>query len=224
MRLVRQRLVLFSDSISVRHRLLLFLDSMLVRQQLILFSDSRPVRQQILLFSDSMVSVLTTTIFILRLQAIGGRVRLRPLEISSFWFEVVLAASGASKQDVRGVYGCIFSWRFKWNYRPLCPTSAAGDTAVLVFGGPKGLRGLWLGCVRCLWMRLFRWHQRRPHRTPAAGEIAVFLRQYPCSCQAVLQKEQTSVIIVDTGEKIVPRCCWSLSEITKKLKIYYQCQ
>jgi hypothetical protein len=42
-------------------------------------------------------------------QTIGGRVRLRQLEISPFWFEVVLAASEASNQGVWGVYGCVFS-------------------------------------------------------------------------------------------------------------------
>ncbi len=44
-----------------------------------------------------------------------------------FWFEVVLAASGASYQDVRGAYRCNFSWRFQWHHGRPCPTSAAGD-------------------------------------------------------------------------------------------------
>ncbi len=36
---------------------------------------------------------------------------------------LVLAASGASDQDVWGVYGCNFSWRFQWNHRRPWPTS-----------------------------------------------------------------------------------------------------
>ncbi len=44
---------------------------------------------------------------------------------------LVLAASGASDQDVWGVYGCNFSWRFQWHHRRLWPTSAAGDIADL---------------------------------------------------------------------------------------------
>ncbi len=40
---------------------------------------------------------------------------------------LVLAASGASDQEVWGAYGCNFSWRFQWHHRQLCPTSAAGD-------------------------------------------------------------------------------------------------
>ncbi len=34
---------------------------------------------------------------------------------------LVLAASGASDQDVWGVYGCSFSWRFQWHHRRLWP-------------------------------------------------------------------------------------------------------
>jgi hypothetical protein len=44
---------------------------------------------------------------------------------------LVLAASGASDQDVWGVYGCNFSWRFQWHHRRPWPTSAAGDIADL---------------------------------------------------------------------------------------------
>ncbi len=44
---------------------------------------------------------------------------------------LVLAASGASDQDVWGVYGCSFSWRFQWHHRRPWPTSAAEDIADL---------------------------------------------------------------------------------------------
>ncbi len=45
--------------------------------------------------------------------------------------DLVLAASGASDQDVWDVYGCSFSWRFQWHHRRPWPTSAAGDIADL---------------------------------------------------------------------------------------------
>jgi len=44
---------------------------------------------------------------------------------------LVLAASGASDQDVWGVFGCNFSWRFQWHHRRPWPTSAAGEIADL---------------------------------------------------------------------------------------------
>ncbi len=44
---------------------------------------------------------------------------------------LVLAASGASDQDVWGVFRCNFSWRFQWHHRRPWPTSAAGDVADL---------------------------------------------------------------------------------------------
>ncbi len=40
---------------------------------------------------------------------------------------LVLAASGASDQDLLSVYRCSFSWRFQWHHRRPWPTSAAGD-------------------------------------------------------------------------------------------------
>ncbi len=46
-----------------------------------------------------------------RVADFGSRVPLRRPEISPFWFELVLAASGASNQGVRGVFRCVFS---KW--------------------------------------------------------------------------------------------------------------
>jgi hypothetical protein len=46
-------------------------------------------------------------------ETIGGHVRLWRPELSLISLKVVLAASGASDQDVWGVYGCIFSWRFQ---------------------------------------------------------------------------------------------------------------
>jgi hypothetical protein len=47
------------------------------------------------------------------------------------WHYLVLAASGVSDQDVGGVFGCNFSWRFQWHHRRPWPTSAAGDIADL---------------------------------------------------------------------------------------------
>ncbi len=44
---------------------------------------------------------------------------------------LVLAASGASDQDVWGVFGCNYSWRFQWHHRRPWPNSAA----VADFGG-----------------------------------------------------------------------------------------
>ncbi len=39
----------------------------------------------------------------------------RPLRPPKVKFEVVLAASGASYQDVQGAYGYNFSWQFQWH-------------------------------------------------------------------------------------------------------------
>ncbi len=66
------------------------------------------------------------------------------------------AASGASDQGVWGVYRCVLSWRFQWDHRRPCPTSAAGYIDNLVKSSFGGLRGLWSGCLRCLWMHLFK--------------------------------------------------------------------
>jgi len=44
----------------------------------------------------------------------------------------VSAASGASDQGVWGVYRCVLSWRFQWDHRRPCPTSAAGDNVDFV--------------------------------------------------------------------------------------------
>jgi hypothetical protein len=49
-----------------------------------------------------------------------------------------------------------FSWRFQWDHRRPCPTSAAGDIADLVKSSFGGLNGLWSGCLGCLWMHLFK--------------------------------------------------------------------
>ncbi len=68
---------------------------------------------------------------------------------------MVLWASGASDQGVWCVYGCFFSRQFQWDHRRPCPTSAAGVIADLVKSCFGGLRGLWWGCVGCLWMHLF---------------------------------------------------------------------
>ncbi len=46
-------------------------------------------------------------------ETIGSRIRLRRPEKSPVWFEVVLAAVGASNHCVWGVYGRVFSWRFE---------------------------------------------------------------------------------------------------------------
>ncbi len=69
---------------------------------------------------------------------------------------MVSAASGASDQGLWGLYRCVFSWRFQWDHRRPCPTSAAGDIADLVKSSFGGLRGLWPGCLKCLWMHLFK--------------------------------------------------------------------
>ncbi len=89
-------------------------------------------------------------------ETIGGRVRLRRPELLSLWYEVVLAASGASNQGVWGVYGWVFSWWFQWHHQRLRPTPAAGDIAVLLSA---------LSFRRCRWhrrtiFRRCRWHQR----------------------------------------------------------------
>ncbi len=47
---------------------------------------------------------------------------------------LVLAASGASDQDVWDVFGCNFSWRFQLHHRRPWPTSAAGDIADIAGG------------------------------------------------------------------------------------------
>ncbi len=78
---------------------------------------------------------------------------------------IVLAASGASDQSIWGVYECVFSWRFQWHYRLPCPTSVAGDIAVLVWSSYGGLMGLWsglCGVYGCAFLWLLRWHHRRP--------------------------------------------------------------
>ncbi len=69
---------------------------------------------------------------------------------------MVLGASGVSDQGFWGVYRCIFSWRFQWDHRRPCPTSAAGAIADFVNKSFGGLRDLWSGSLRCLWMHLFK--------------------------------------------------------------------
>ncbi len=39
---------------------------------------------------------------------------------------------GTSEQDVWDVHGRVFSWQFELNFLLPCPTSAAGDVAILV--------------------------------------------------------------------------------------------
>ncbi len=53
-------------------------------------------------------------------ETIVRRVWLRRPEISPFWFEIVLAASGASNQGVWGVFGCVL-------VVPMTPSAAASD-------------------------------------------------------------------------------------------------
>ncbi len=167
-------------------------------------------------------------------ETIGGRARvpLRQLEISPFWFELVLAASGASNQGVWSVYGRVFSCRFKWNRR-LCPTSAAGDNAVLVLAASRASD---YGCVRCLWMPLFMVVPMTPSAatsdlcgqryccllTPASLFLPRGLefcrKNRPLSSQQ-LNADVNIAGVVDTCDKIVPRCRWYRSGITKKPKI-----
>jgi len=52
------------------------------------------------------------------------------------------------------VYGRRFSWWFQWDHWRACQPSAAGDIPDLVKRSLGGLRGLWSGCVGCLWMCL----------------------------------------------------------------------
>ncbi len=63
--------------------------------------------------------------------------------------KMVSAASGSSDQGV-------LSWRFQWDHRRPCPTSAAGDIVDLVKSSFAGLRGLSSGSLRFLWMHLFK--------------------------------------------------------------------
>ncbi len=48
-------------------------------------------------------------------------------------FSVIAGDNNIGDYGVCGVYGRVFSWRFEWNYWRLCPTSAAGEIAVLVW-------------------------------------------------------------------------------------------
>jgi len=70
--------------------------------------------------------------------------------------KMVLGASRVSDQGVWGVYRCVFSWRFQWDHRRPCPTSAAGAIADFVKQSFGSLRDLWSGSLRCLWMHLFK--------------------------------------------------------------------
>ncbi len=58
-------------------------------------------------------------------KTIRGCVQLRRRELSVMELEVVLAASGASHQDVWGVYGCIFSC-------PMAPSASMSQAAALL--------------------------------------------------------------------------------------------
>ncbi len=69
---------------------------------------------------------------------------------------MVSTDTGASDQGVWGLYRCVLSWRFQWDHRRPCPTSAARDIADLVKSSFGCLRGLWSGSLRCLWMHLFK--------------------------------------------------------------------
>jgi hypothetical protein len=69
---------------------------------------------------------------------------------------MVSTASGASDRGVWSFYRCVLSWRFQWDHRRPCPTSAAGAIADFVKQDFGGLRDLWSGSLRCLWLHLFK--------------------------------------------------------------------
>ncbi len=107
-----------------------------------------------------------------------------------------------------------------------------GTFLVLVWSSFGGLRGLWSGCVRCLWAFSwqFQWQYPQPWPTSTAGDIAVLvelnntLRALDTSLSSydgilvlatwftVLQKEQTSVVNIVyrqwTPENFFPQCRW----------------
>ncbi len=89
---------------------------------------------------------------------------------------MVSAASGASDQGAWGVYRCVLSWRFQWDHRQPCPTSVAGHITDLAKSSFGGLRGLWAGCLRCLWMHLFK---PVPMIPLTAGYITAFSQRRP---------------------------------------------
>ncbi len=141
-----------------------------------------------------------------------------------------------SLSGVRGVYWSAFSWRIQWHYRRLCPTSVAGDIAILVWSSMGGLRGLWSGCVRCLFMCLFM----AVPMTSSAGVSDPGGRRYYCLLAAVflfllsgsqfcrknrpLSSQQFIAGVNKTGHKIFPQFHWNLPEIIKKHKLYRKCQ
>ncbi len=77
---------------------------------------------------------------------------------------------------------CIFWWQFHWDHRRPCPTLAAGDIANLVKSNFGRLRGLWSGCVGCLYMHpfwQFQWYHQQPCLTQADGNNTVFSQRQP---------------------------------------------
>ncbi len=66
-----------------------------------------------------------------------------------------------------------------WNHRRPCPTSAAGDIADLVKSSFGGLRGLWSGSLRFLWMHLFKPVLMIPSAAMSDIGITAFSRRWP---------------------------------------------
>ncbi len=92
-----------------------------------------------------------------------------------------------------GLYRCVFLWRFQWDHRRPCPTSAAGDIADLVKSSFGGLRDLWSGCLGCLWMHLFM----AVLKTPSATSSDIGGRSYRRFLTAAALFARTCVITSD---------------------------
>jgi len=106
---------------------------------------------------------------------------------------MVLGASGVSDQGVWGVYRCVFSWRFQWDHRRPCPTSAAGDISDFVKCSFGGLRDLWSGCLGCLRMHLFM----AVLMTPSATSSDIGGWSYSHFVTAAALSARTCVITLD---------------------------
>jgi hypothetical protein len=90
-------------------------------------------------------------------------------------------------------YRCIFSWRFQWDHRRRCLTSAARDIADFVKSSFGGLRDLWSGCLGCLRMHLFM----AVLMTSSATSSDIGGRSYRRFVTAVALFARTCVITLD---------------------------
>ncbi len=98
---------------------------------------------------------------------------------------MVSAASGASDQGVWGLYMRIV---MAVSMRP-----SAGDNADLVKSSFGGLRGLWSGCLGCLWMHIFM----AVLMTPSATSFDIAGRKYRRFLTAAALLARTCVITLD---------------------------